>query len=337
MVFVTGGTGLLGTHLLLDLLLKQEKVRALKRPHSNLDKVKSVFQYYQGAKKGEELFNKIEWIEGDVLDVVALQDGVIGCEKVFHCAAMVSFVKRDFKKMMKVNKYGTANVVNVCLDSDVQQLVYVSSTAAIGRDASKEMYEETNKWVNSAENSNYAVTKYLAENEVWRGIEEGLDAVIVNPCVILGPGDWNESSLSIFKVVKKGLKFYTPGGNAFVDARDVSKAMIQLSNEKKVNDRFLVIAENLKFKSLFDLIAEAFKVKGPHIATKKWMAEIAWRIEGFLRFCFGKKQNITKETARAAMKTTYYSNQKIKSAIGFEFVPVKDAVKNAVDYFESNN
>jgi len=337
MVFVTGGTGLLGTHLLLDLTLKQESVRALKRANSNTAQVLSVFQYYQGEEEGKKLFDSIEWITGDVLDIISLQDGIAGCKRVFHCAAMVSFVKRDFKRMMKINKYGTANVVNVCLDSQVEQLIYVSSTAAIGRDASKEMYEESNKWVNSDDNSNYAVTKYLAENEVWRGVEEGLDAVIVNPCVILGPGNWNESSLSIFKVVKKGLKFYTPGGNAFVDARDVVKSMITLSEQGHVNERFLVISENLPFKTLFETIADTFKVKAPSIKTKKWMAEIAWRIEGILRFLFGKKQNITKETARAAMKTTFYSNEKIKAKIRIEFRPVKEAVTNAVGYFNKKN
>lgn len=337
MVFVTGGTGLLGTHLLLDLTLKGESVRALKRAKSNLDQVLSVFEYYQGKVEGKKLFESIEWITGDVLDIISLQNGIAGCTRVFHCAALVSFVKRDFKKMMKINKHGTANVVNVCLDSQIEQLVYVSSTAAIGRDASKKMYEESNKWVNSNDNSNYAVTKYLAENEVWRGVEEGLDAVIVNPCVILGPGNWNESSLSIFKVVKKGLKFYTPGGNAFVDARDVVSSMITLSEGGHVNERFLVISENLPFKTLFESIADTFKVKAPSIETKKWMAEIAWRIEGALRFLFGKKQNITKETARAAMKTTFYSNEKIKAKIGIEFRPVNEAVANAIDYFNQQN
>jgi dihydroflavonol-4-reductase len=251
MIFVTGASGLLGSHLLIELLSRGEEIKALKRTNSKLDTVKSIFHFYLGDKSETE-FNKISWIDGDLLDITSLIEGISGCNKVYHCAAMVSFVKKDFKKMMKVNKTGTANVVNVCIDSPIEQLVYVSSTAAIGRDGSKEFYTEDNKWVSNPDNSNYAVTKYSAENEVWRGVEEGLNAIIVNPCVILGPGNWNESSLSIFKVVKKGLRFYTPGLNAFVDVRDVAYAMAELSDNKIENQRFLVISENVFFKDLFE-------------------------------------------------------------------------------------
>lgn len=336
MVFVTGATGLLGSHLLIELLARGEQIKALKRPTSNLESLKSVFNFYLGEKGLDELA-KIEWVDGDVLDITSLTDGISGCEKVYHCAAMVSFVKKDFKKMMKTNQRGTANVVNVCLGLQIEQLIYVSSTAAIGRDASKEFYTEENKWVSSPDNSNYAVTKYSAENEVWRGIEEGLNAVIVNPCVILGPGNWNESSLSIFKVIKKGLKFYTSGLNAFVDARDVAFAMAELSEQKIVNERFLVTSENIHFKELFDLMAAAFNVKAPSVKVKPWMAGIAWRLEGLLHFLFRKKQNITKETARSSMSITKYSSQKLKDRIGIDFYPIADSIKNAVSYFELKN
>ncbi|MFT4600610.1 MAG: dihydroflavonol-4-reductase [Arenicella sp.] len=336
MVFITGATGLLGSHLILDLLLKGEEVRALKRKTSNTEQVRLLFEHYH-PNKGDKLFSKIEWIEGDLLDVTSLSDGMKDCSAVYHCAAMVSFVKRDFKKMMKINKHGTANVVNCCLAEKIDELIYVSSTAAIGRDPLKEFYTEANKWVNSVDNSNYAVTKYSAELEVWRGTEEGLNAVIVNPCVILGPGNWNESSLSIFKVVKKGLKFYTPGMNAFVGVRDVSQAMIRLAENKVYNDRFLVISENLFFKDLFEKIAKAFGVKAPSMLVKPWMAGLAWRLEGILRFLFRKKQNITKETARSSMKITKYSSEKLKDKIGFEFRPIDEVISNATAFFEKHN
>jgi dihydroflavonol-4-reductase len=255
-----------------------------------------------------------------------------GCSVVYHCAALVSFRRRDFRKLVKLNKEGTANVVNVCLGAGIDHLCYVSSTAAIGRSATKTVYDETNKWITAPENSGYAISKYSAENEVWRGVEEGLNAVIVNPSVILGPGNWNESSLSIFKVVKKGLKFYTPGMNAFVDARDVAFALAELSEKRIFNDRFLVIAENLKYKDLFEKIAKAFGVKGPSVEAKPWMAALAWRLEAFLSL-FGKKQNITRETARSSMSTTQYSNEKIKARIGMKFYAMDDTVENAVKFF----
>lgn len=331
MNFVTGATGLLGTHVLVELSRRNQRIRALKRGDSDLSTARKIFTHYFGAE-GESRFEQIEWVVGDVLDVYALEQGITGCSVVYHCAAKVSFRRRDFRKLVKINKEGTANVVNVCLTAGVDHLCYVSSTAAIGRSTTKTVYDEGNKWVTAPENSGYAISKYSAENEVWRGVEEGLNAVIVNPSVIVGPGNWNESSLSIFKVVKKGLKFYTPGMNAFVDARDVAFVLAELGERRIFNDRFLVISENLYYKDLFSKIAKAFGVKGPTIEAKPWMAALVWRLESFLAL-FGKKQTITRETARSSMSVTQYSNQKIKSKLGFEFRSMDDAVANAVNYF----
>ena len=335
MVFVTGATGLVGTHVMLELISRGEQIKALRRKSSSLNQVESLFHFYLGDK-AQDALNNIEWVEGDILDVTVLDEAVKNCSRVFHCAAVVSFVQRDFKKMMKINKHGTANVVNVCLTNDIDHLCYVSSTAALGRNSNSDIYTEVNKWVNSPDNSNYAVSKYSAENEIWRGVEEGLDAVIINPSVILGPGDWNQSSLSIFKVVKKGLKFYTPGANAFVDVRDVATCLCELSDKKMFNDRYLVFSENLSFQELFQKIAKAFNVKGPSILVKQWMVGIAWRTEALLRFLFGKKQNITKETAKSSMKTSVYSNEKIKNALDFEFISIDHSIKHSVPFFEKH-
>lgn len=335
MIFVTGSTGLLGTHVLAELTKRGHSIRALRRKNSDISNVEKVFAFYFGPE-ADSLLKKITWVEGDITDVVSLEKGMKGCDVVYHCAALVSFKRRDFKKLIKLNKEGTANVVNVCLSLNINHLCYVSSTAAVGRSSIKTMYDETNKWITDPDNSGYAISKYSAENEVWRGIEEGLNAVIVNPCVILGPGNWNESSLSIFKVIKKGLRFYTPGANAFVDARDVAFTLAELSERKIFNERFLVIGENLKYKTLFDKIATAFNVKGPSIIAKPWMAALVWRIEGVLAFLFGKKQNITRETARSSMNTVMYSNEKIKSRIGMEFHSMDEAIQNAVNYFSQH-
>lgn len=335
MVFVTGGTGLLGTHLLLELLSRGEKVRALKRHNSNMDVVQSVFQFYLKNKASTE-FNKIEWVEGDVLDITSLEKTITGCSKVYHCAALVSFAKRDFEKMWKVNKEGTANVVNVSLSKNVEFLCHISSTAAIGSNTGKEFQEESNKWKKDPYKTNYAITKHSAEMEVFRGIEEGLNAVILNPSMIIGPGDWNDSSISIFKVVKKGLKFYTTGMNAFVDARDVATIATELTEREISGERYLVVSENMYFKDLFTAIAKAFNVKPPSIKVKPWMASLAWRIESFLRI-FGRKQNVTKETARSAMEITKFSNQKVIEELNFEFIPVSEAIENATNYFSNKD
>lgn len=334
MVFVTGGTGFLGAHILVELTGRGHKIRALYRNEDKIKNVEVLFRYFF-KEDAADRFNQIEWVVGDVLDVVSLENGMQGCHSVYHAAAMVSFRKRDFKRLMKINKEGTANVVNVALDKGLKDFCHVSSTAAVGKSTEKDVQEESNKWVKKSSTSNYAVSKYSAENEVWRGREEGLNVVIVNPSVIFGAGDCNEGSLSIFKVVKKGLKFYTTGANAFVDARDVAYVLCELHKQKIYNERFLVFSENRSYRSVFNQIAAEFKVKPPSIETKKWMASIAWRLEGVLAFLFGKKQNITKETATSAMTKTVFSNEKIKSEIGMEFIPVDQSIKDTVAYLQS--
>lgn len=333
MIFLTGGTGLLGSHVLVELIKRGKSVRAIKRDSSSVVQTKSIFNHFFRESAAHE-FAKIEWVDGDILDILSLEKGIEGCDTVYHCAGMVSFRKRDFKQLIKINKEGTANVVNVSLHYKVDLFCHVSSTASIGRSVNKLFYDETNKWVSTKDNSNYAVSKYSGENEVWRGMEEGLNVVIINPSVILGVGDWNESSLSLFKVVKKGLKFYTTGINAFVDARDVAYVFCELAERRIINQRFLVFSENVEFKRLFELIASEFNVKPPSIRVRKWMVGIAWRIEGFLAYVFGKKQNITKETAKSSMMITNYSNDKVKKALDFEFIPIEDAVRDAVKFFK---
>ncbi len=331
MVFVTGGTGLLGSHVLVELSKRNQHIRALKRNQSSLETVKSVFEFYL-EDSAQSKFDQIEWVNGDILDITSLENAMAGCTEVYHCAGYVSFTKKDFSTLMKINKHGTANVVNVALSNGTEKFCHVSSTAALGRQKNNSAYTENNKWVTSSENSNYAVSKYLSEMEVWRGIEEGLNATIVNPCVILGAGNWNESSLEIFRTVKKGIKFYSSGTNAFVDARDVAFCMVELMSRDKMKERYLTIGENVPFKQLLDMIADELEVKRPTIGVKKWMTGLAWRLEKFKCFFTGATPKITKETARSAMSVSTYSNQKIRDAITVNFTPVSETVKLAVDF-----
>ena len=330
MIFVTGGTGLLGSHLLIELTKKGEKIRALKRTSSSLNNIKSVFEFYLKTD-ASKLFNLIEWVDGDINDVMSLKTLMSPCNEVYHCAGYVSFYRKDFKKLMRINKIGTANMVNVALSLDVKKFSHVSSTAEIGRNEINTEYSEKNKWVTSSSNSNYAVSKYSAEMEVWRAQEEGLNVSIVNPSVILGAGNWKDSSLTIFLNVEQGIKFYTEGTNAFVDARDVAFCMVKLMDENRFGERYLTISENVCFRDLFFMIADELKIKRPSIKVKPWMAGIAWRIE-LVKSIFGHQPKITKETARSAMSESFYSNEKITKAIGFKFTTIKDAVKNGVEF-----
>lgn len=322
---VTGATGLVGSHLLLDLVKRGEKVRALKRETSDISFVKKLLG---------DLEREVEWVEGDVLDLPSLEKATEEAEEVYHCAAIVSFYPEDASALMKINVEGTANVVNACLEKKVKKLCYVSSTSAIGKTKNGELITEKNKWRDGWAESKYSLSKYLSEVEVWRGMEEGLEAVIVNPSIVVGPGNWGKSSTDIFPKVWSGeLKFFSGGGNAFVDVRDVSKAMIALMKSEIHSERFLLVSENLPYKAFFEIVAENLGKPKAKIKVNPLLAELGWRLDKLRSGLTGKKELITKETARAANETRCYSNEKIKKAIGIDFIPVAQSVKETSAVF----
>lgn len=332
MILVTGGTGLIGSHLLYELTQNsQEEIYSTFRNKAKIETVKKVFEFYN-SENGANAFEKINWIECNVLDIVKLEEIIQKAEFVYHCAAIVSFRKKDFSSMMKINRQGTANVVNLCLDHNIKKLVHISSTAAIGKPPKQEVrpLTENEKWVNASTNSGYSVAKYSSENEVWRGVEEGLNAVIVNPSVVFGAGDWQESSLTVLKSVERGLKFYPPGANAFVDARDVSRIMIQLMNSKISAERFLLIGENATFKNMLSTIAEKLNKKKPSIKVGKILMGFAWRLASFWGWITNKPSAITKETARSAFGTTEFDASKIKKELNYTFYNLEEMIDNAV-------
>lgn len=328
MILVTGGTGMLGAHLLLQLVEKDKKVRALKRRSSSLSITEKVFTYYQ--KPG--LLKQIEWIEGDVLDIPSLELAIQGCTEVYHAAALVSFEKKNAQQMLDINVQGTANVVNVALTQNIQKLGHVSSIAALSRYEDENIVTEENYWKPNPHNSNYAISKYLSEQEVWRGIQEGLSAVIINPSVILGPGDWNKGSSQMFQKVWEGLKFYTAGGTGYVDVVDVARSLIELMESDVANERYIVNGDNVKFRTVFDWIAEDLGKPKATIKVTPLLKEIAWRLEAVRCFITRKSPLLTKETANSAMTTTRYSNQKL-SDFGFEHTPIRESVKRYADWF----
>ncbi|WP_295126016.1 NAD-dependent epimerase/dehydratase family protein [uncultured Chitinophaga sp.] len=315
MILVTGGTGFLGSHLIRALVNAGKPVKALYRKNipAQLNDVR----------------DKVLWVKGDVLDMPALEEAMEGITHVYHCAATVSFNPIHKRQMLKVNIEGTANVVNLCVDFGIQKLVHVSSVASLGR--AKEMKEisEENSWEESKNNSAYAVSKHYSEIEVWRGIAEGLPAVIVNPSIILGSGYWSEGSGSLLKNAWKEFPFYTQGINGFVDVGDVVKAMVMLMDSEVKNQRFVLSAANWSYRDLFTTMANALNKKPPHIAAKRWMAALVWRMEKVKSFFTGKPALITKETARTAQLKVFYNSDKIgKFLPGFRFTPLEQTIAN---------
>lgn len=334
MVFVTGGTGFLGAHLLYHLISEGKEVIALRRSNSSNDLIYRVFGFYQ--KNQSKLIDKINWIEGDLLDILSLEQVLNDVSIIYHAAATVSFQPGDKNKMMQTNIQGTANLVNIANEKNIKKFCHVSSIAAIGRADNDAPIDEEVRWRSSKRNSAYAISKYGAEREVWRGVEEGLKAVIINPSIILGPGEVNSGSGKLIKTMLDGLRFYTSGINGYVDVRDVVKSMVKLVESKVSGERFILSAENLSYKELFEMIAQNLGKSPPAYRASKWMGEIAWRVEHLKGKLTGSKPLITKETANTAANTYKYSNHKITSQLAFQFIPIQQTIKEACDYYLKN-
>ena len=329
MVFVTGSSGLVGSHLLYALSEKGIKIRAMYRDRKSIKNVEKLFEFYNLKNNKSLTLDLIEWVQGDILDVNTLDMAMKEVDTVFHCAALVSFFKSDFHKCMKINRMGTANVVNVCLQNSIKKLCYVSSTAALGH-SDQPVTEET-KWNPGPLVSGYSVSKHSAEKEVYRGIAEGLNASIVNPCLILGPGKWDQSSLTIFQAAKKGLPFYSTGTNAVVDVRDVANFLILLSDSDESGEKYLLIGENMSFRHLFSFIAPRLKARAPSYKMNSFFSKpIAYFLENFLHL-FGLKSPLSIESVQSAYKKVSYDNQKAINRFNYKFYSMEESVLNAIE------
>lgn len=332
MILVTGGTGLLGAHVLLRLLEEGRDVRAIYRSEKSLATVRDIFRHY--ADDPEPLMGRIAWVKGDILDIPSLEEAMDGVAEVYHIAATVSFDPRDRDFMFKVNVEGTANVVNLCLERTGVKLCHVSSVAALGRVEGQGVINEDTPWKDSEWNSNYGKSKRSAEMEVWRGMAEGLEAVIVNPCIILGPGDWNQSSAALFTKVWKGLPYYTGGENAMVDVRDVAEVMVQLMDRGIFGQRFIVTQGNHRLRDVIGLIADGFGRKRPTVKASPLMMSLAWRLEKLRCVLTGAKPFITRETAFNAQHISHYDNSRLLTALpDFRFRPLEETVTDVTGMF----
>ncbi len=294
----------------------------MKRPSSSMELV-------------EGIVNKVEWVEGDILDTSFLEEAFQDVEKVYHCAAVVSFNHKDAALMMKINREGTANVVNIALALGVKKLIHVSSIAAIGRSKSEAIINEESKWIESNSNSPYGISKHLAEMEVYRGIAEGLNAAIVNPSNILGSGFWRgrTSTGQLFYKVWKGMPFYPVGSTGFVDVRDVVRFMYLLMESEKSNERYILNGENLPFKKVFDSMAEALNAKKPYIEVTPIVRELAWRGSWVLSKITGRPPFVTKQTARYSAGNYFYENTKSLDAFPFIYSPLKKTIEETGKQF----
>lgn len=331
MILVTGGTGLVGSHLLFQLTQKEDSVRAIFRTEASRDKVKEVFGYYTDEPKKQ--FDKIDWVQADITDVPSMIPVFENVTEVYHAAALISFDPKDYIRMRKANIHGTAIVVNLSIDAGVKKLCYVSSIAAIGENPSKKTIDEENEWNDNENNHGYAITKYGGEMEVWRASQEGIDVVIVNPGVILGPGYWSSGSGKLFSQVAKGFTFYTEGVTGFIDVMDVVNAMMKLMKSSLKNERYILVSENKTFKDVLTNIAEALKVKKPTKKIKPFVSSLFWRFEAIKSFFTNKGPRMTKHSAKSLHSKSFYNNEKVIKAIDMKFKSVDQSILETAKRF----
>lgn len=320
MVLVTGGNGFLGAYLVHTLVKYGEEVRVLHRATSDLSLLAPIR-------------DQVEFVEGDIQDITSLVSAMEGIDKVYHGAAIVSFDPAKKHKLHNINVQGTANVVDAALRTGVNKLLHVSSVAAIGNIPSNGVVDETARWERHKAHSHYSISKFLAEQEAWRGQAEGLSTVIVNPSVIMGAGDWHTGTPALFKRIDDGFPFYPPGVNGFVDVRDVAEASIGLMNSTQERERFILSSENLSFFQVLTQIADELNATRPYLKASPFVSSLAIPLEKIKTLVTGEEPMITRESIASSTIQINYTNQKVKSTIDFHFRPVRDTLHEAATIY----
>ena len=319
MILVTGGSGLLGKEVISQLLAQGKSVTAIYN--------KTLLPQFNSPL--------LTQFQCNILDVSGLEELMQGVEQIYHCAALVTFDPKRKQELFKVNIEGTANVVNAALYAGVKKMVHVSSVAALGKMKENEPITERINWTEESSSSNYGESKHLGELEVWRGIGEGLEAVIVNPVIILGEGDWNSGSAQIFKSVYDEFPWYAEGVTGFVDVKDVAAIMLQLMDSDTTAQRFIISATNKSYQQIFNLIATAFNKKLPYKKVTPFLAKVVWRLEAIKSIFSGKAPLVTKETTTSALEKIYFDNSKLKQFLpNFTYRPIEDSITQICAVFQ---
>ncbi|UJH66194.1 NAD-dependent epimerase/dehydratase family protein [Allomuricauda sp. SCSIO 65647] len=333
MVLVTGGTGLIGSHLLFGLLKSGQSIKAIYRSQERLKKIEKVFSYY--TDEPNALMGNITWIKTDLNDVTRLNKAMQGVEQVYHCAALISFDPAEYQGLVKANIEGTANVVNACLANKVKKLCYISSIAALGTSINGQPVDENTEW-NDKYTTVYGLTKRRAELEVWRGTQEALPAIIINPGVVFGPGFWKSGSGSFFYLAAKEKKYAPPGGTGFVSVNDVVNAMIGLMQSEIKNERFVMVSKNWSYLRVLQKITGKMGKTPPKKELGKFTLELFWRLDWLRSKLFGKRRRLAKQTAKSLQHRQYYNSEKIKGYLNFEFEDLDDTIDFCCEKFKED-
>lgn len=324
MILVTGSTGLVGTHLLYKLTSNNEKVRAIYRSELKLENVKNVFSTYTDDYK--KYYDSIDWFKADILDIPSLTEAFKDVDYVYHCAAFVSFEPDKYQLLRRTNIEGTANIVNFCISNSIKKLCYVSSIATLGNELNNKPITEDSVWNPEEDHSVYAITKYGAEMEVWRGTQEGIDAVIVNPGLILGAGIWRYGSSNLFKKAHEGFRYYTAGNIGLVTIEDVISIMVALLKSDIINERYVLVAENWTYKQFLQTLAKSVNSKEPKKMASEKLLNFAWRLDWLNHKITGKRRQLTKQLAHSLSSETNYNSDKIKNGLNYSFKDIDKGI-----------
>ena len=329
MILVTGGTGLVGSHLIYQLTLENNVIRATHRADSDIERVKLLFKFY--SKNFNQLFKKIEWIEADLNNLSQLQDAFKDVSFVYHCAAYISFDPSKYETLRRVNIRGTANIVNLCVKNKIKKLCHVSSVATLGYNI-KEI-DENNYWDGNKHKSAYAISKYGAEMEVWRGVQEGVKSVIINPGVIIGPGFSKSAFGTIIKMVTNKKRFHTCGKTGYVDVRDIANIMIRLMNSKIENKRYILVNKNLSYKKVIDMVSSNLGMKNKSTFVSKSKLKIALVFDLVSSKFFNKERKLSKALCKTLTRNFNYSSKKIKKNLNFEFTSILETFEKSCQFY----
>jgi dihydroflavonol-4-reductase len=335
LVFITGSTGFVGAHLLIHLHQSGRRVRALIRTSSSFEQLRIICNLYNLSF--DLLYEAVEWVEGNTLDYVGLCEQLTGVDEVYHCAAFVSFNSKNDKELLQTNIKGTSNMVDAALNCNVKQFCFISSIAALGRSKNNDFIHEETPRKSDGLSSTYSESKFRSELEVWRAISEGLNAVILNPGVVLGPGDPEKGSLLLIKTGRKGMPFYTNATTGYIDVRDICRAAIDLMNKKIFGQRFVLVSDNADNREVFTLIASEFGVRPPRFRAGKTILQLGAFISETYGFLTRTTPQLTRATIKSAQNPQKYSSQKIKDALNFKFIPLKKTIQDTCNFIKENN
>lgn len=331
-IAVTGGTGLIGSYLVAELLKRGCRIRLLVRDMRRVGQLHKTLS----RMEADSYFGRIEFYETELNNPHTLAAALTDMEVVFHCAALVTFDPERADEVVLVNTEITTHVVNACLQCGVGLMVHISSIATLGNcRLGQRAIDETCILNNPVGRSPYSVSKIYAENAVQRGMVEGLRAVIVNPSVVIGEGDLNSSSSRLVAYAMHRRVFYTKGVKGYVDVRDVARAAVRLAETPQaVGKRFIVSAENLSFGALFSMAARVSGHRPPLIPLGRRVLTGIYKVEKLRNKWFGRRPILSEALIANACDMSYYDNSRMKNLLNFTYTPIRETLERVIRYYK---